>query len=442
MHWKKLLKGLAFMLIFLVLLSVVSTVLVTPGDYRNYQWIAGFYAEPAHSLDAVYVSSSTCYAYWNPLVAWDQYGIAVYPYSCNSQHFIAAEHLIREVRKTQPDALFIVNTNTIDDSKLVVEEFHHLLDYMPFSMNKLELIRYLAQTAGLSQKETIELYFPLYRFHARWSELHPGDFTYWPNGLKGASDYSIYLENTADVSQAYQHADGQAPLAQHIVDAANSLMDYCEQEDVHILFVTVPRVESAVRLQELNTLNAMIEARGFDTLDLLNEMDALRLDMTQDFYNEGHTNVHGSVKFTQYLSEYLIREYGLADHRGDAAYASWDKGMEKYASTLNRHILDIEMELAYRTAELPQPSALLVQAEQDGNRVTWAASASAGGYAVYRKQAGKTWLRLGETEALTFLDSTADAGKRYYYTVVPYRMEQGERLYGCFSYEGVLCEAG
>ncbi len=92
---KKIVKITAFMLILILLLLGVSKVMTCPGDYRNYQWIAGFYKEPKNSLDAVYIGSSTCYAFWNPMTAWNRHGIAVYPYASNAQQFVAAEYLIR-----------------------------------------------------------------------------------------------------------------------------------------------------------------------------------------------------------------------------------------------------------------------------------------------------------------------------------------------------------
>lgn len=440
MQWKKLIKGIAFIILFAVLFTGASRVLTTPGDYRNYQWIAGFYEEPEDSLDAVYVSSSTAYAYWNSLVAWDQYGIAVYPYTSNSQHFITTEHLIKEVRKTQPDALFIVNTNSIDDKKMVVEEFHHLLDYMPFSFNKLQLTGYLAKTAELDWEETLELYVPLYRYHDRWSEVSSEDISYQIDGLKGTSTYNAYLKKAVDITNDYSYVEGQEKLAAHISDAAISLMDYCEKENVRVLFVTVPRVETEQRIRQLNELNAMLEERGFDTLNLLKDPEPCSLDLVQDFYNAGHTNVHGSVKYTQFLSEYLIEHYGFTNKHGDENYASWDAGYQKYEKTLNQYVLDIELDLHHRTTLLGQPANLTADAAADSVELHWEASESADGYAVYRKQDKKAWELLTMLNDLHFTDTTVEAGAEYYYTVVPFMTEDDQNFYGEFDYKGICVQ--
>ena len=72
--FRKFIKAVAFVLAFLVLFGAVSGVLVCPNDYRNYQWVGAFYENEKNSLDAVYLGSSTVYAFWSPAIAWEQNG--------------------------------------------------------------------------------------------------------------------------------------------------------------------------------------------------------------------------------------------------------------------------------------------------------------------------------------------------------------------------------
>ncbi|HBN55245.1 MAG TPA: hypothetical protein DD414_00560, partial [Lachnospiraceae bacterium] len=41
-----------------------------------------------------------------------------------------------------------------------------------------------------------------------------------------------------------------------------------------------------------------------------------------------HTNAVGAEKCTEFLKGYLQAHYSLPDHRGDAAYASWDESYQ------------------------------------------------------------------------------------------------------------------
>ncbi|MBR2698200.1 MAG: hypothetical protein IKE76_06360, partial [Clostridia bacterium] len=90
------LRAVAFWALFALLLYPVTRVFAHYPDYRSYQTIGGFYEEADDSLDAVYLGSSNCYAFWNALVAWHNHGLAVYPYASPDQPFYATEYLVRE----------------------------------------------------------------------------------------------------------------------------------------------------------------------------------------------------------------------------------------------------------------------------------------------------------------------------------------------------------
>ena len=128
--FRKFIKAVAFVLAFLVLFGAVSGVLVCPNDYRNYQWVGAFYENEKNSLDAVYLGSSTVYAFWSPAIAWEQNGIAVWNYTSPRQPLVAAKYIIEDCRKTQKDALYIVNLNRVA-MKYDKTAMHYLLDYMP-----------------------------------------------------------------------------------------------------------------------------------------------------------------------------------------------------------------------------------------------------------------------------------------------------------------------
>lgn len=75
-------KIIAFILIFVLLLAYFNRVLTYSSYVVESRWMTEIYKEKENSLDAVYIGSSKVYAYWNPNIAWNDYGIAVYPYNC------------------------------------------------------------------------------------------------------------------------------------------------------------------------------------------------------------------------------------------------------------------------------------------------------------------------------------------------------------------------
>lgn len=427
-----------FICIFAVLFEGMMKLFSQHPDFRIYQIIGGFYQEPEDSLQAVYIGSSNCYAFWNPLVAWQAHGLAIYPYSTPSLPFYATEYVMREARKTQPHARFIVNLNSVEADDMDAQAIYSVLSYMPDSENKWALMNYLADLLGYNKTERLQFHFPWIRVREYWLKLLKQGLFPKLNGLKGACVYDSYLNSHTDLSKRYGLTELRSPVSDALVEATQNMLDYCDAENLEVLFVSVPRGEkSETSLGRINTVVDLIRDRGYEVLYLTDKADEVGMDLTQDYYNARHTNVHGSIKFTDYICNYMIEHFGLEDLRGDVAYASWDASWAKYYDQyLAPYVLDIELDGSLRDIDLPAPEGLAAVREGGDTALRWDASDGAVGYAVYRKQGDNgAWQRIAETESPEYRD--ADSDPNCFYTVVPMRNSGRETLYGRFSYSGV-----
>lgn len=391
-------KAALFAAIFAILLSVAYRILVSHDDYRNYQWIAGFYEEEENSLDAVYIGGSNTYAFWVSPIAWKEYGICIYPFACNSQPLIAAEYLIREARKTQPDALYIVSINGISGIGDTVsdKQIHYLTDYMPWSLDRLSLINYLCEVGEIPTNERMELYFPFVLYHSRWEELSKEDFHYTNNGLKGGATYGGFFNTSNDVTSNFRETSRHTVLMSYLQEALDSLLDYCDAEKVNVLFVTAPQMKiNEYDLAVFNTVNDKVESRGYSHLDMLPYIDEIGLDLKVDYYNEYHTNIHGALKTTRYLSEYLLENYDFSNITIKHDNASWDLAYEKYIKLIGPYTLDIERNAEPRDNLLLAPKLSKVSVDGTSLTVTWEKSDGADGYQIYRKDSESAWIKLG-----------------------------------------------
>ena len=433
---KSILKIIAFVGIFILLFAAMTAVFSNHPDFRIVQSIRAFYDEPADSLQGVYIGTSTCYAFWNALVAWKNYGLTVFPYTCAGMPLYATEYVIREVRKTQPDALFIVNINSVVYDAMDITHVHHVLSYMPESEIKAELRDRLCELLDLSWSERLELYVPWIRMRQYWTEYLDEGIIPRVDGLKGASHYDNYLSKSIDLSRRYKKTQKRTPLTDRQVACIEQLLDYCDAEGIRILFVAVPRDEKrADLLGHINTACDLIREHGHEVLYLSDQVAAIPLDLSQDYYGPTHTNIHGAIKFTDYLSEYLIRNYGLEDRRGDPAYASWDAGLARYMEIIAPYVLDIELETGNRDYALAAPRGVAVAPTGAGRaEITWKPVKGAEVYCVYRKAGAKgAWERVAASEACALVDDGLEGGVTYRYTVVPARRSGPDLLYGNFS---------
>lgn len=439
MKHKHLIKAVAFTLIFLLLFSYATQVLTVSSEDREYQWISGIYEEPENSLDAVYIGSSNCYAFWNANVAWNNYGIAVHPFTCSSLSLLAAEYCVKEMRKRQPDAVYVVNINTFREKALTSVALHRLLDFMPFSLNKLQLTNHLCDIKGVSYSDRLEYFLPIIRYHDKWSEIDQTNFSTELNGLKGGDLRRWSLEDKQDFSDKYIKSDSYADISNNLTKSLNSLLDYCDEENVKIVFVTVPQIaDSEEYVGQLNTINKIVSDRGYPTVNLFSNYEDINIDLATDYYNEEHTNVHGALKFTEYICEYLIENYNFEDKRENADYASWNESYQEYYKTASRYALDFELDFSsQRDFDLEKPKSFKAE-ENDGNvNLSWKEVENADGYAIYKKVDKNSWELLKFTDDTTYTDKKVEKEKKYSYAVVPYRLEKNEKLYGKYKYNGI-----
>ena len=445
-----------FIMLGILMLSVFNKVVTNAGDYRIHQFYGSFYAEERDSLDAVYLGSSATYTFWIAPLVWERYGIAVHPLSCPQQPFEAAEYLIKEARKTQPDALYIVPISTVNEEGTLSDvKLHYTADYMPLSWNKIQMVRTLGGYMGIGWTEQMEFLLPFIRFHSRWSELEEKDFFDPLVGLKGASFSGRFLSTTSDdISSVYRTTERTGTLSEITQDALDNLMEYCDAEQINVLFIAVPKAqENEYALAQTNTVIETVQARGFPVLDMRSAVEEIGLDLAKDYYNEGHTNIHGAIKVTDYIGKYLVENYGFEDKRGNPAYSSWDEAYDKYtAEYALTNTLDVEWEREPRDSTLNAPELSKVKVNGTSLTVSWEKVSGADGYRIYRRLKAEDDEEEPETlewqavdtvveDVLSYEDTDREVGRTYYYTVIAFKEKGGLRYWGDYDFAGVSGKA-
>ena len=352
---KKILKFVSAVMVFIFTFNCIQNILV--GEYDGNKTTTrfnGFYNKTTeNSLDAVLLGSSASYSFFIAPFVWHEYGITVYPLASPAQPIQAAQFLIEDARKTQPDALYIVNLSTIR-SKFTTERFYHLFNDMPFSLNKIKAIDYIGDSYEKTLKEKLQILFPIVLFHERWSELNENDFKKVNDGYKSGNSYNAFLKKSVDIkSLGYVSDDVFAPLHDNINQSIIDLLDYCEEENVKVLFILTPqKVDTIELLGMMNTAKNMVEERGYPVLDMRADYKKLDLDYAVDYYNATHANMHGALKTSIYLADYLVNNYNFEDKKGNTEYEDWeDAYMRYYYECLEPNL--IEADKKYFNAPLP-----------------------------------------------------------------------------------------
>jgi len=432
------LRGFLFIIILLVIVLSVQRVLSVDSE-RIFENVYGFYQERPDSLDGVFIGSSNVHSFWEPAFGWKQFGIAVWNLSVDEMPMKAVKYYIIEARKTQPNALIMVNLNsfhknTADPS---IVQIHRAVDYCPFSFNKVRMINALNSGPEHGFSDLLESFFPVIRFHSRWSELKQWSFSNSFLRFKSSIHYSTYKSTSVDLSGKLTCYDVSETPSDDVLAVFSDLLLFCQKNQVSVLFVKVPQVLSEEEQGRLNHLESMAAAAGFPCLDLLENMDCLNLDLKTDFYNSGHTNAHGSLKVSDYLGQYLVTNYHFSDKRGLSEYADWDHEAERYMDYLKPDIFPFESNHPER-ADIAAPGLNAPVVDGQNVFVSWNSSGGADGFEVYRNDRTE-WVLVADlpASARTLSDQLPKSSGSYSYTVIPYRLQSERKQYGRFDVHGV-----
>ena len=431
---KKLLKVVLFAALAVLMLRGIQTVFYAADD-RSFHSIAGFYQEPENSLDAVFIGASNTFEFFQPPVAWEDHGIAVYNYTAPAMPTQGLKYVMKEVYQKQPDALLIVNLNKIKNDEFKYAALHYFVDFIPFSANKIALIRELAPSVGIeSFWDQLEFCFPIIRFHSRWPDLRSDEFYRVPTG-KGASSDNAFINGIVDYTGLYRTSEQRNRLSSEQEAVVNDMLAFCaENPEAKVLFVFVPQIQSnAAVIGQYNAIADQLTEAGLDVLNAFSAIDGIGVDLRGDFYDDNHMNVHGSLKFTEYFANYLIEKYGFTDKRGDPAYASWDETAENYDAIVATGALDYERAHAVMDYTLDFPALTGCEAYGSDITVTWDAVAGADAYLVYRRPKNGVWGRIAETVDTVYTDSGLEIDREYAYTVIPIKNTAEGTVYGSYN---------
>ncbi len=312
------------------------------GD--NFQQSAGFFQEPKNSLDAVFIGASPTFTSWVAPLAWRKYGIAVRTFGNNTQPFVATKNLLYLAKERQPNAVYMIAINGLYGVEdLTVQDIHATTDYLPISFEKLMLINDLCKKFQSTFSEKMEIFIPLVRYHSRWNSLNRKFFHDEFELYKGGFVSEVFFNMIEDISASYFETTERETLPDFVETTLTEMLDYCKAEKVKVVFVLSAQYRDEQTLKWYNTMIDKIESYGFPLINELEDFDKIGLDAKTDFYNEWHTNIHGALKITDYLSKYLIKKYNLIDKRDNPVYTSWDDAYELYSEIIKPYLRENEL---------------------------------------------------------------------------------------------------
>ncbi|MBR1471706.1 MAG: hypothetical protein IJ600_08705 [Lachnospiraceae bacterium] len=350
-------KAAVFTGIAAALFVPVSYILRPSIDNRK-QAFAGFYSEPQDSLDLVFMGSSSVYPYYALPYLWKEYGYTGGMLSTSIQRAENIPYLVKEAAKTQTPMLMVIEMRMFYRSREISDQeevrfFNHVtVDNLKYSKNRFELIYNTYLHTSVSD------YVDFIRYHGGWKDFTPQDIRFWD--YKDHDPYKGFAFNAeVDPQQPpLQYSDEEVlPLYDYRIEEIGSLMDYCGENGITPLFIYSPYCLDAEDQQMSDTMGAIIRERGYEYIDFNHLYEELGIDFATDFYNDGHVNIHGAMKVTDYLGRYIREHYGAAPAHPAEITAEWEADYAVWKADYDACMAEWEENAAAVKAEQTEQAA-------------------------------------------------------------------------------------
>ncbi len=293
--------------------------------------------EQEKDLDMIYVGSSSSICYWQPLRAWNECGFTSYTFATNSLQADGSEYYIREAMRTQHPALFVVELRSY---VAWLDEVYDLgLRNGSDSMSLSSPVRwkyiydYMQKRTNTEETDVGSFYFDIAKYHTNTERLGEEDQWKYSNNKavfdnKGWEWFEQYdrLEEPAGFL-----TDERGEVPPKCVEALESLMTYCDDKQLDVLFVVSPKVLDKEEQAIYNSLKDIVESRGYRYWNANEHYEEIGLDFSKDFFNGNHTNCFGAEKYTRFLADYITEHYDIPDHSQEADFAEWSEEYERFA---------------------------------------------------------------------------------------------------------------
>ena len=336
--------ALTLALLFALLLFLrTADYSLRPDDEGVRTRLENFYAQPRNSLDVVFVGSSAVYTFFSPLQLYDQTGLTSALYATPNQTVPMLRYILEEGRKTQPQALYVIELRPMlashEDNLLISSDLRRLSDNMPWSFNRARCIETLAP-----DPDKLSWHFDLIKYHDRWTEIKFSDIRMkWgkPDENMGFP-FDTHREPVQEQNWSAINAL-ISPEPENEV-ALRDLLETIRSWKLNALFLATPFSLSREQEKKYNAVGSILAEYGYDFINMNRLYTELKLDFERDFSDFRHTNILGAIKCTDYIGKVL------AERRtpfGNEDRAEWQKALTLYRQKERAAVAAIQEDLQH-----------------------------------------------------------------------------------------------
>ncbi len=349
MKKKYIIKIVVFVLSFGLILAYLTRMMIPEFFYDN-DWpttasYQGFYEMDKNSIDVIFLGSSTAESSFIPQELYNNYGITSYNLGCEQQNLLTSYYWLKEALRFQSPKAVVLESKYLlpcrADEPLNSPEplTRKAFDYMHWSSVKEEAVKTIC-TIDKNQS-LLGYYLPIIRYHSRWSELSKKDFLSYYNTmsshyeLKGYTAFSLYGNNESyapfEINSSVETVE-TLPLMQEYFD---NIVELCKENNINLILTFTPSTAGFAGINK--TLTQYSLENNLTYLDFNDKTlyDAIDYDFKRDNADNGHANLWGAIKITNYVGRILQDKFSISGVSAD----QWEDTRTFYENLKRDYIL-------------------------------------------------------------------------------------------------------
>ena len=348
MKFKIVINYFLFLFIVIFFANFLSKTLMISFLIEEQLIVQTLYGHKKDFFDVVIIGPSSSELGWNSMVAWNRYGITSLNYSFPTMTKISVKHLINIISKEISPKVILVESNMLlsEYRKLKIDKkfFYETVPFIPFSLNKILLIKNFVDVYNLNLKEFFTILFPIILYHSMYDKINFSSFSRCNINDYYACLNPVLFLNKIDIERLNNSTKPGYAVNYNILEKSN-ILNFFKNSKTPIILFNIPSIYyfGDINYYRKNkklldsTIN-VIKSQGFTYINLTDESIIEEMNLSpSDFFDENHLNYWGAEKFTNYLAKILVDKYHLQDKRNDPNFLSWDVTAKKYINDIKKN---------------------------------------------------------------------------------------------------------
>ncbi len=314
-------KIVAFVLVFFLIVQLLSSTFFSEDSAaklnNNKKDAYSFISEEKNTIQIVSIGNSDVYSGFVPLELWRKYGNTCTVCGSIHQTIQESQSILELLFKSQSPKLVIIETDMFYDG-------------MPEVNKKLKKENRLDDFFNHMEPEffahNIENVFSVFKFHNFWQGGKDAKIApYNSHGYR----YNTRICKLQEVDYMIPSSETD-PMAKYTESQIDELISLCNKNGAEVMILTLPSINTWNYARH-NTVQQFADERKLPYIDLNLHYDEIGINMKSCFRDEGnHLNYDGAKKVTDYIGDFISRNYKFEDLRKNKGYSSWNSDLKKF----------------------------------------------------------------------------------------------------------------